>query len=175
MPDREKACIKEYSCIFSQHITGKLNQMESILRQIEDYFPQMEEKNTAVSEKGVGWHLDHSLRVIGGVSALLKSSDPAAYKWKFNFTRMAVYTFNYIPRGVGKAPKQVLNEKVVTLEILQEELEKARQECSSLAELDPKSNFQHPYFGILNLKQSQKFLKIHTRHHLKIVRDILKG
>ncbi|MFN8364825.1 MAG: hypothetical protein U0T78_06125 [Cloacibacterium normanense] len=35
--------------------------------------------------------------------------------------------------------------------------------------LPSQSYIEHPYFGHLDVKQTLKFLKIHTQHHLKIV------
>jgi hypothetical protein len=33
--------------------------------------------------------------------------------------------------------------------------------------------FEHPYFGKLKLKETIRFLEIHTQHHLDIIRDII--
>lgn len=35
--------------------------------------------------------------------------------------------------------------------------------------------FKHPYFGNLNVKDAIKMLKLHTRHHIDIINDIIKG
>ena len=40
--------------------------------------------------------------------------------------------------------------------------------------LDDHQYFTHPIFKNLNKKQTIKFLKLHTNHHIKIVNDILK-
>jgi len=62
----------------------------------------------------------------------------------------------------------------ITLEDLQTQFEIAKKTIKDLETLDPKSNFKHPLFGRLNLKQTRFFLIIHTKHHLKIIEDILK-
>ena len=41
-------------------------------------------------------------------------------------------------------------------------------------EILPKAHFRHPIFGTLTREQSRHFIQIHTEHHLKIIRDILK-
>jgi hypothetical protein len=33
--------------------------------------------------------------------------------------------------------------------------------------------FEHPYFGKLKLKETIRFLEIHTTHHLSIIEDIV--
>ena len=86
---------------------------------------------------------------------------------------MVLYLFNYFPRGKGKAPKAVVPTDVQTSEQLREDLQTVRLMLLELEHLDAKSNFMHPYFGQLNLKQTKKFLALHTKHHLKIIDDIL--
>ena len=44
-----------------------------------------------------------------------------------------------------------------------------------MKELHANSNFKHPYFGVLNLKMTKRFLEIHTNHHLKIIKEILQS
>ena len=39
--------------------------------------------------------------------------------------------------------------------------------------LDKNTHFPHPFFGILNKKETENFLVLHTKHHLMIINDIL--
>ncbi len=144
------------------------------LNQLEEYTNYFEKFKTSVSSKSVGWHLDHSLKVINAVINTLKESKPSDYKWKFNLIRVFIYTFNYIPRGKGKAPKRVLPPEILIKEDIYSQIVQAKLNLETVIGLPSKSNFTHPYFGMLNLKQTLKFLGIHTNHHLKICSDIVK-
>ena len=144
------------------------------LAEIKHFIEKYDQKNINVSAKRVDWHLDHSLKVINGVCGQLKKSDPSAYQWKFNAIRVFVYTFNFFPRGKGKSPKSVLPPENILKQDLKNQLDLAEKELFSIMNLPIKSHFKHPYFGLLNLKKTKKFLKLHTLHHLKICRDIVK-
>jgi len=148
--------------------------MKDELNILEKYIVDKDNFDEKVSKVTVGWHLHHSLKVINSVYDLLQSSDPNSYKKKFNFLRLLVYTLGKIPKGKGKAPKSVLPPDKITTEDIISQLTKAREKLKVFKELDENSNFKHPVFGVLNKKQTKRFLKIHTQHHLQIVKDILK-
>ena len=147
--------------------------LQSAINSIENSLPHYKKVNAKVSQKSVGWQLDHTLRVIIGVSKVLATSNPEDYQWKFNKTRFVIFLLNKIPRGKGRAPKQVVNSEEVTIDELQSLIEKAKEGLQVMENLPEKANFNHPYFGMLNLKQTKRFMKIHTQHHLNIVKDIL--
>ena len=144
------------------------------LSEIEWMIEKSDIENIKVSKKGIDWHLDHSLKVLIGIPKALHQSDPKAYKSNFNLMRLMVYTFNWIPRGKGKAPKHVRSYDPITKEQLYAQINLAKESLSILDTLDKNSHFAHPYFGILNLKNAKKMMSLHTEHHLKICRDILK-
>jgi hypothetical protein len=116
----------------------------------------------------------HSLKVIAKVIEAVKNSNPKEYQWKFNFFRSLTYTLGFFPRGKGRAPKSVLPEDHISIAMLHKEFITIRKLILELETQEPKSNFMHPYFGQLNLKQTKQFLVIHTKHHLKIIDDITK-
>jgi hypothetical protein len=146
-----------------------------LLNDLEGKIDSKDSINPSVSKSDVSWHIAHSLKVISKVVETVKISNPQEYRWKFNHTRSFVYLFNYFPRGKGKAPKAVVPTDAQTSEQLREDLQTVRLMLLELKHLDAKSNFMHPYFGQLNLKQTKKFLALHTKHHLKIINDILKS
>jgi len=148
--------------------------LEKEFTEIERFIEEYNKQNIKISAKGIDWHLDHSLKVIIGVCGQLKKSDPSAYRWKFNAIRVFVYTFKFFPRGKGKSPKAVLPPENILKQDLKNQLFKAKQDINSIMSLPAKSHFKHPYFGFLNLKKTKIFLKLHTLHHLKICRDIIK-
>lgn len=149
--------------------------MQKVFSEIQELLHGGDAVKETVSSKSVYWQIDHTLRVIFGVSGLLRKSEPADYKRNFNFIRFVVLTTGKIPRGRGKAPKQVMNPGEITREELKVLFEKAKGAFNQTKDLEPNSNFDHKYFGMLNYKQSMRFLEVHSNHHLKICRDILKS
>jgi len=150
-----------------------LEKLEAIISKLESKISDFECLDTGVSFAYVGWHIEHSAMVINGIIAELKKSNPTNYVWKFNLSRLVILGINKIPKGKGKAPKQVVPQGIIEPARLKISLENAKKNIAELDKLEANSFFNHPYFGDLNLKVTKKFLLIHTNHHLKIIEDIL--
>ena len=149
-----------------------MNFIQKEIEELEQMITHCNRVNRKVSQVSAGWHIDHSLQVINMVCKLLINSDPTAYKWSFNFVRSAIFLLNFIPRGKGSAPQSVTPQGEILEETLYSQLEKAKKQSMDTIDLPGDSHFDHPYFGMLDLQMTKKFLLIHTRHHLKIIRDI---
>jgi hypothetical protein len=148
--------------------------LQEEIEKLVSHFPDLKKQSEAISAKAVDWHIHHSFQVIINVCKLLHKSDPKLYKKKFNISWTYVTTRNSIPRGVGKAPKAVQSPEEIPLESIKKQIVEANELITSLSTLPANSYFKHPYFGMLNLKNTKKFLTLHTAHHLKIIRDIIR-
>ncbi|MFD2561623.1 DUF1569 domain-containing protein [Aquimarina rubra] len=153
---------------------AKKEYMDSQLYDIAYLIQFRDRVNTKVSKVPIAWHLDHSLKVINRIHDVLKSSDPTVYEKRFNLARRFSFAFGYIPRGKGKSPGSVLPPDDIQTEDILSQLEIARENIADFKSFDADVNFIHPVFGQLNKKQAKQFLKIHTKHHLKIIQDILR-
>ena len=85
----------------------------------------------------------------------------------------------YIPRGAGKAPPvaQPADRDAADVEA---GLRRNRQRLDHLGEQLPLLEeagwrSRHPVFGALDIGEWMRFMDVHHRHHLKIVRDIRKA
>ena len=152
----------------------KIELLNSLLTQIEASIPMKDKTNNSVSKVDVGWQLDHSLKVINGVCGILQKTNPNKYKRNFNVLRSVLFTLNYFPRGRAKAPKIVIPPESITFEDLKNQLELAKTNIKNIAPLDKHAFFIHHIFGSLSKSQTMRFLELHTKHHLKIVNDIIK-
>ncbi len=150
-----------------------MQELSKLIKSLEEKIPMMDAANTQISSAKVGWHIQHSLLVVNSIINGLKQSDPNTYQWKFNLNKTLIFTLGKIPRGKGKAPKVVQPKEEITKDTLLESVEKANISVAELNHVQKNQYFLHPYFGHLNLKPTIKFLKIHTKHHLKIINDIL--
>lgn len=151
-----------------------MNPLLSLLLLLEIYISNLDKRNSKVSNSTVGWQIDHSLLVINGIVEQLEISNPNEFQPKWNFPKFMVFTTGKIPRGKAKAPKVVIPTQVATQEELKAKLEAAKNNILKLNSLSENQFFNHPYFKDLNVKQTEKFLVIHTKHHLKIIQDILR-
>ena len=150
-----------------------MNQPNPLIQQLENYLVFLKTEKPSVSTANVGWHIQHSLLVIIKVIESIQQSDPLEYKWKFNVKRSIVFAMNGFPRGKAKAPKSVEPAEIITNELVIETLSIASKSLSILDKCSPNQYFNHPFFGKLNVKSTHKFLKIHTHHHIKIIKDII--
>ena len=148
--------------------------LSPLLEEIETAIPYRDRKNPEISKADVAWQLDHVLKVINRVTDTLSASHPSNYKSSVSLARILSLTAGYIPRGRAKSPDVVKPPEVILTEDIYAQLEEAKANILKLKTLDDKANFKHFVFGQLNKAQTIRFMEVHTKHHLKIVRDILK-
>jgi hypothetical protein len=151
-----------------------LNKLEILINQLEAKIPLYRQVMPEVSQGSVGWHVEHCLLTVNGILAALAKSNPADYKWTFNFTRLLVFTMGKIPRGRAKSPKVVQPKENILENDLRIHLSETKVKIKDLDAISDDAFFNHPYFGNLKRKQAMRFLEIHTNHHLEIINDIVK-
>lgn len=144
------------------------------IKKLEYYLSAKDRSKASVSTSDVAWQIDHSLKVFNLVCETLLKSNPEDYKSNFNTWRLVLFTIGYFPRGKVKAPKFVRPPEIITIEDLKEQIQLAYQNIKRLKTAVKNAHFKHFIFGKLHKKQTVRFLQLHTNHHLKIIRDILK-
>lgn len=144
------------------------------VEQLQELVPCREITNRDISGATVGWHISHCLKVCTEVFDALAASNPAAFKKEFSLPRFLVLLTGHIPRGKARAPKKVLPEGEANNDHLQAQVLEVREKLKNFDELPSNSYFEHPYFKKVSKDQTPRFLVVHTKHHLKIIRDILK-
>lgn len=152
----------------------KNQQLNQLIFELETNINDINLVNQTISKSSVGWQIEHALLTIDLIIEALIGSNPNIYKWTFSFPRLMVFTLNTIPRGRAESPDVVL-PKIYNTNSIKNHFEDIKERIKILNTLDNKSHFKHPYFGILNLKSTIRFLEIHTNHHLEIIRDIIKN
>ena len=134
-------------------------------------------REPSVSEWSVAQHADHVAKV---ARWFLKG---AASDWRapegtpgISLSGRFVLLTGWIPRGRGRAPEPVRGVEadaatlVSELAVCRELIERVHA-GAGLATGGPLA-LVHPLFGGLTAEQGVRFAAVHTRHHLKIVRDI---
>ena len=150
-----------------------MKKLEELIDELESFIKDQEKVNPAISAGSTGWHIEHCLLTIDMVMEALRKSDPEQYQPKFNLWKNIVMISKRIPRGRAKAPKAVRPKNDHTIESLRQHISNTKTQLGIFDSLEKNHHFPHPYFGQMNLKQAVKFLRIHTCHHLKIMREII--
>ena len=151
-----------------------MNKINNLLNELEAQIANYSKLNQTISEGNVGWHIVHSCLVINSVCGAVLKSDPAKFIKKFSMKAFLVLLLNSFPRGKAKAPSFTMpSEELSTASILKS-IQSSRASIEALAKAGKNQYFTHPIFGDLNTGQTFKFLGVHTNHHLKIIKDILK-
>ena len=162
------------SSITNEILDKRKSRLKAKLDEVASYVAVRDSKDPEVSEAAVSWHIDHIFLVVNQIYKTVEQSDESNYKNEFNMIRAYVFAFNTMPRGKATAPESVRPKENVDIDTLQMHFEQALTTVEKLSNLSEKRHFNHPVFGTLNRDKTIQFLTIHTEHHLKIIRDILK-
>ncbi len=115
-------------------LSEEINKLEGLIAYHERLRP-------SVSAASVGWHIDHSLRAIIGMSKALQKSDPAQYRPKLSWSGWWVQKLGWFPRGRGQAPAAVVASKAITQDSLHGLVQAARQVLIACTDLPATSHF----------------------------------
>ena len=151
-----------------------MNKLKSLLDKFEAQITNYSKFNQTISEGNVGWHIVHSCLVIDSVCGAVCKSDATKFIKKFSFKAFLVLLINSFPRGKAKAPSFTMPSEELSPASILISIQAARTSIEALAKAGKNQYFTHPIFGDLNTEQTFKFLGVHTNHHLKIIKDIIK-
>lgn len=163
------------SSITNGSLDKRKSRLKAKLDEVASYVAVGDSKNSEVSEAAVSWHIDHIFLVVNQIYKTLEQSEESNFKSEFNIKRAYVFTFNKMPRGIATAPESVRPKENVGNGTIQVHYDQALTTVEQFSDLPEEKHMNHPVFGTLNRDKTLKFLTIHTEHHLKIIRDILKG
>ncbi|MBL7661219.1 DinB family protein [bacterium] len=133
--------------------------------------------NPDISKWSVGMQIEHLCLAMKRIcTGLVESTPPAPANKSSSFKgflrKKVIFFAGRLPRGVGRAPEQTIPAKQPT----STELEKLLNECTEIVEsaskLSPEHWFKHHVFGVLKRDAALRFIQIHNRHHLLIIREI---
>ena len=147
----------------------------TLINELETKLPFIEQKNEAVSQVSIGWHLEHSLLALIKMISAVEHSNPSDYKKEFNLKRSIVLMLGKIPRGRAKVPDSVRPAEEIDIANIRGLIEKAKEKAALFEKLSKDKFFTHPVFGDVQVRQAHRIIAIHTYHHLKIINDILRG
>jgi len=154
-------------------ISMSQKKIELAISSLEKHIENHNVSNPKVSNVDIAWHIDHSLKVINNVCIALQKSDPNTYKNNFSLLGKVLFTFGFFPRGKAKAPKHVKPPEIILKKDLISQAEQAKVNIKTKTSLNKNAYFKHPLFGNVNTKRVDRFLELHTKHHLKIIEDIM--
>ena len=151
-----------------------MHKLNHLFNQFEAQVVDYTKSNTEVSAGNIGWHMVHSYLVIDSVIASVLKSDPSKFKKKFSFKAFMVLLLNQFPRGKAKAPSFTIPSEEENPASILNHIKLTRTNLEALLKANKNQYFTHPIFGELNKKDTIRFLYVHTYHHYKIIKDILK-
>lgn len=148
--------------------------MDEQLEEIKRYIDLTSLRNEEISHWSVGQQIEHILLTDKEVLQQIIHHfmfNPEEGKPTTLFGYLMLFT-GYIPRGKGVSPT-----KTVPKELEERQLYPLHKQVEKKKPLIEQSlyAFPHPYFGMLTIKQWLRFLDVHTNHHLKIIRELLRS
>lgn len=164
-----RRCRRTYATVL-----GQFDRLQTLAAQPEEC---LFARAPGISDWSVADHLSHIARATEAmVGAIETASGSSAVASRVSLVGRAVLLTGWIPRGVGKAPEhvepQVGSAPELTRQLSDSRLAVLRLEGRLPEITRARGRTRHFAFGALTPLQWLRIIAVHTRHHLKIIRDI---
>lgn len=126
-----------------------------------------------VSGWSVGMQIQHCCLAMIGVCRQILASQPPPPTSRFSPLTTLIFLSGRIPRGRGKSPEQAVPREDVSRDELMGMLDESERLLVSVRAGPAGAWYDHFKFGVMNRDLTLKFIRIHNRHHLRIISDIL--
>ncbi len=146
--------------------------IEATLRELRNFSRDFGKQNLDISGWTVGKHVEHCCKTMVAVCRALADSKGSPPHRKWSLPRTIVLLTGKIPRGKAEAPDSVLPGSDNTPDSISSILDEADAAIKSAKQLPANSWFAHPFFSSLKRDEALRFILVHNKHHLKIIRDI---
>ncbi len=161
--------------IQSMHAMDKMTLVLQTLDELDNYISRFSVDNENVSKWSVGMQIEHCLVGTRLVCSTIVNSEPYTGKIKKGLLRRIIFLTGTIPRGRGNTPAAGIPNEETTELGLRELLTEAKLSAQKAAESDEDCWWEHFMFGVFKRDEALQFVKIHNKHHLKIISDILSN
>jgi hypothetical protein len=152
-----------------------MNRNDYSLDRMREAIAHAEVVAPSVSAWSVGMHVNHCcLAMIGTCRVLEKSTAPPPPS-RPPLIRVVVFTTGRFIRGRAQSPERALPRADIPVAELTSLLEEAERQVAAAGNLEAGRWFKHFMFGVLKRDDALQFLRIHNRHHLRIVSDIVSA
>ena len=121
-------------------------------------------------------HLDHMYKVSMSIVRRINDEEAKPSRRGINLMGRVILLLGWIPRGQGKTPER-LSGAICTGAHIEAALGRLEQALDTLpldaVDASRSPIVPHPLFGGLTPSQALRFIVIHTKHHLRIIDEIL--
>lgn len=145
------------------------------MEELRGYVPDAATLAPDVSKWSVGMHLHHVSLAMVGVCRSLVASEPPPPKSGFNPLTTVIFISGRIPRGRGKSPEEAIPRQGIGSDELGSMLDECERWLEEAGQASPDQWYRHFAFGVLDRDRTLRFLRIHNRHHARIIQDVLRA
>jgi len=82
-----------------------MKEIDELINQLEANIEFDNLIDLTISKVAIGWHIDHSLKVLNGVVTVLKNSNPEEYQKKFNLMKKINFLARFYSKRKSKSSK----------------------------------------------------------------------
>ena len=159
----------------SAYVPATVGRVRRALLDLEAWLDRPDVQAPGVSAWSAHRQVEHTVLVADrllDLVARLDRGEAGESGGRLRWPGRIVLALGRIPRGRGQAPEDLRPQATPDVEAVRARLASVRTRLDAPRPRRRTPRAPHPHLGALDARQWRRFVDIHTRHHLAILRDI---